>query len=326
MYRREKPLLLKGSTSALANNLSAHVNLDKGVISYAVVHKSVVNVVVASVDGSTVTHRQIACKEPSATAHSAAMILQAQLVPMASRVILVITSQRGIQMFEADGSLMLYWYAIGDVDQTDGPACFGRGICGVEDNTICVGTHEGHILHFNIPTRGTNITLSEVLKAHTSAICDLSSDRDKVVSSDDLGHIIVWQAGDEFQQLQKFSGGGVACSSVGIWNDLVVAGYGSGHIRVFNCKTKRMAAEVTAHARWITAIDVAKSGKVVSVAEDSIARVWQLQEGSTAEIQHCFSEAVTDVQLQGVKFIHPDGRAFGVTGYDNSEIAFFSQG
>ncbi len=39
---------------------------------------------------------------------------------MPSRTILVITSQKGIQLFEADGSVMLYWYALGEVNQGDG--------------------------------------------------------------------------------------------------------------------------------------------------------------------------------------------------------------
>lgn len=65
MYRREKPITLKGSASALYNNLSAQVNLRKNVINYAVIHKSAVNLVTASTDGSTVNHRQIVCKDPS---------------------------------------------------------------------------------------------------------------------------------------------------------------------------------------------------------------------------------------------------------------------
>jgi len=75
MYRKEKPLLLKGSTSALANNLSIEVNLEKGIISYATVHKSLVNLVSASLDGTSVNPRQIPCKEPSAS-QGFTMILQ----------------------------------------------------------------------------------------------------------------------------------------------------------------------------------------------------------------------------------------------------------
>ena len=84
MYRKEKPLLLKGSTSALANNLSIEVNLEKGIISYATVHKSLVNLVSASLDGTSVNPRQIPCKEPSA-AQGFTMILQVNSCQDSSR-------------------------------------------------------------------------------------------------------------------------------------------------------------------------------------------------------------------------------------------------
>ena len=51
-----------------------------------------------------------------------------------------------------------------------------------------------------------------------------------------------------------------------IWNDLIVAGYSSGHMRVFNASTGRLHIEIAAHARWITAIDIAKKvGEVMSL-------------------------------------------------------------
>lgn len=41
-----------------------------------------------------------------------------------------------------------------------------------------------------------------------------------------------------------------------MWKDIVVGGYGSGHIRIFSVTTGKMAAEVAAHARWINSVDV----------------------------------------------------------------------
>lgn len=67
MYRREKPIVLKGSASALCNNLSVMAMPEKHQISYAVVHKFVVNFVTGTTDGSSVTSKQVVCKEPSAT-------------------------------------------------------------------------------------------------------------------------------------------------------------------------------------------------------------------------------------------------------------------
>lgn len=42
------------------------------------------------------------------------------------------------------------------------------------------------------------------------------------------------------------------------------------------------------------------------------------------QIEHKFSDCVTDVQLQGARFISTDGRAFAVTGYDSNELMFYS--
>lgn len=76
MYRSEKPIPLKTSTSALSNNLSVLLTEEKKSLNYAVVHKSVVNIVSAATDGSTVTNRHVVCKEPTATQQSTPMIIQ----------------------------------------------------------------------------------------------------------------------------------------------------------------------------------------------------------------------------------------------------------
>ncbi len=76
MFRKDKSLALKGSTSAVCNNLSVYVNLEKGMISYAVAHKSVVNLVSALTDGSMANHRTIVCKEPSAMTQGNTMVMQ----------------------------------------------------------------------------------------------------------------------------------------------------------------------------------------------------------------------------------------------------------
>jgi hypothetical protein len=61
----------------LANNLTVFISPEKGSMNYAVVHKSVVNVISSSLDGSTVTNRQVIYKEPSAVQQNIPMIIQA---------------------------------------------------------------------------------------------------------------------------------------------------------------------------------------------------------------------------------------------------------
>ena len=78
MYKKEKSISMKGSASALCNNLSVLVCPEKNTINYAVVHKSVVNLVSVNPDGSGALHRQIICREPSAT-HGMTIVIQVSI-------------------------------------------------------------------------------------------------------------------------------------------------------------------------------------------------------------------------------------------------------
>jgi WD40 repeat protein len=67
------------------------------------------------------------------------------------------------------------------------------------------------------------------------------------------------------------------CTSLKMWQDFILCAYGSGHIRVFDTQTWNLTCEVAAHARWITATDVAlETGYFLSVSEDSFVKVWQI--------------------------------------------------
>lgn len=54
-----------------------------------------------------------------------------------------------------------------------------------------------------------------------------------------------------------------SCSSVTLWNGIVAAGYGNGQIRLWEAGSGQIRAQVSAHARWIYALDLAPlTGKV----------------------------------------------------------------
>ena len=54
-----------------------------------------------------------------------------------------------------------------------------------------------------------------------------------------------------------------------LWKGVVVAGYASGHLRVFSASSGKIGAEVTAHARTINAVDVASEKGLVSTVVDT---------------------------------------------------------
>ncbi|XP_039615014.1 WD repeat-containing protein 54 isoform X1 [Polypterus senegalus] len=335
MYRKEKSIQIKSSASALYSNLSVLPIPEKSLTYFTVVHGNVLNMVSASGDGLNFSHRQLQSKEGSITA-SSSLIMQASWCVLPSRVLLVLTSQKGIQMYESDGSIMVYWHALDIPETPSAQAVFARGIAAARGNFICVGTSSGSLLVFDVPSKGTNITLSEVLEEHREPITDIASEVSSnkeyiadLVSTDDSGLLCVWKAGEDFKLLNKIPAYGCTCSSVMLWTGIVVAGYSSGQIRLYDALSGVMYAEVNAHARWIYALDIASdSGKLLSGAEDSLVRIWKLSkstETNTAEIEHLHTECVTDIQICGAKFCDGEGSAFAVTGYDLSEIIRYTQ-
>ncbi|XP_077992745.1 WD repeat-containing protein 54-like [Glandiceps talaboti] len=327
MYRKDKSVQLKGSASCLYNNLSVMSMPDKNVTSYAVVHKTVVNIANCSGDAMNIQHRQVSCKEMGAPSGNS-MILQAKFCEFTQRSMLVILSQRGIQIFEPDGSIMLFWHAFGSADSGQAGEVFARGVTGAGEGFIVVGTAKGTLLVFAVPPRGPNITMAETLTGHSYAISDLRNNGNELASADDSGAIIIWKAGTPFSRLAKIPGSGSTCTAVCLFNDYVAGAYGSGHIRIFDVNSGNVQVEICAHAKWINAMDIAPSaGLLVSASEDSFVRVWEVRKGNESypEVELRFSECVTDVQLSGAKFTNRNGRAFGVTGYDHNEVVCFTQ-
>ncbi|KAH9488357.1 WD repeat-containing protein 54 [Bulinus truncatus] len=320
MYHRDKPIILKSSASSLCNNLAVYILPDKRQISYAVVHRSIVNLTCATTDGNSVIGRQVLCKEPSASI-GPPFILQSKWVHLPSRTLFVLTSTRGIQMFEPDGVTLVYWHSFGDsVDESH----VARGIAGVGEQFLCVGS-DNTILVFNVPPKGTNVQLSDTLSAHKSPITDLASDNDTLVSADGLGTIIAWKLkGSGLTQVSNMRGDGWPCNSLAIWKGIVVGGYASGHLRVYNANTGVIGAEVAAHARAVNAIDISKeNGMVLSVSDDTFLKIWQLRPLNAPQIEYRSAESVIDLQLVGGRFVDDQGRVLCVTGYDNSDIIFF---
>ncbi|TMS03649.1 WD repeat-containing protein 54 [Larimichthys crocea] len=239
MYHKEKSIQIKNSASALYNNLGVLRIAPRRLTYFTVVHANVVNMVSASWDGLNYSHRQLQSKEPN-VATSTSLIMQAAFCVLPSRDLLVVTSQKGIQMYESDGSIMVYWHALDTPETPTAQAVFARGISAVWENYICVGVSSGAILVFDVPSKGSNITLSEVLEEHKESITDMASECSgsqeciaDLVSADDRGNLCVWKSGEEFQLLNKIPGFDMSCSSVKLWKGTVVAGYGTGQIRLY---------------------------------------------------------------------------------------------
>lgn len=50
-----------------------------------------------------------------------------------------------------------------------------------------------------------------------------------------------------------------------MYADTIIGAFGCGHLRLYSASSGRIQAEVSAHARWITAMDVAPINGLVSL-------------------------------------------------------------
>ncbi|XP_054766341.1 WD repeat-containing protein 54-like isoform X1 [Lytechinus pictus] len=343
MYHKSKSVHLKSSASLRYNNLSVLCSPERNVTCYAVVHKAVVNISNCAGDGAgsgvgpNVTQRQLHCKDVAGVTQNAA-ILEAKFCELPSRTLMVVCCQKGVQMFEPDSSALVFWHALFNSDGNDG-FLFTRGIASVLDSFIAVGaafvhdrespgTSTGSVLVFSIPSRGTNVQLSETLSGHSYPISAVAGAGDMMASGDDSGCIMVWQAGPKFYQLTRINGGGATCSSLCLYKNLVIGGYGTGHIRIFDTQKGNLMTEICAHAKWIHAMDLAPSaGLLMSTSEDTMLRVWSLKaDDNQAKVSLAYQECITDIQLCGAKFLDKEGHSFCVSGYDAPEVVCFTKG
>ena len=54
------------------------------------------------------------------------------------------------------------------------------------------------------------------------------------------------------------------CSTIFLWKNVIVAGFGNGQIKLFAADTGKLAAQVNAHARWVSVfyfVDIGDSSR-----------------------------------------------------------------
>ncbi|MEJ1286575.1 WD repeat domain 54 [Cricetulus griseus] len=293
MYRRERSIPLRGSAAALSNNLSVLQLPASDLMHFGVVHGPSAQILSSAPGGMPLAQRQLQVK-----------------------VGVGVSPPLITQMYESDGSLMVYWHALDSGDASS-------------------GTWSGRILVFDIPAKGTNIVLNEELAGHQTPITDIATERAQgqdgvadMVTADDSGVLCVWRSGTVFTLLTRIPGFGVPCPSVQLWQGMVAAGYGNGQVRLYDATTGALHVQISAHARTICALDLAPEvGKLLSAAEDTFVHIWKLSrnpESGSIEVEHCHGECVSDTQLCGARFCDPSGCSFAVTGYDLAEILRFS--
>ncbi len=276
----------------------------------------------------------------------------AKWCPLDNCTVLVVASKKGIQFYDWNGQTRIFEYDFAEngigVDDRLVNGAAGRGIAAVGPNYVAVGIHTGTVVLFEVATDEDNFICRVVdsQRSHSAPCADLASTalttkngvRDILVSGDVDGVINVWALGDArgdgLVHKNKIDEGlaSGAVTTLSLWNrdpegGMAIVGFASGLIRTFRLLTGDLLSEISAHATWITGMDLAsQSGLLVTTSEDGFVRVWQLSpSGSGRLVVHKFCIGLDDAIPTGIKFLDPKGGAFAVSVYDSSKISVFAK-
>ena len=309
---------LKTSPSALFNNLSCNGH-------YCTFVKG--NNVYRFFEGATNGTMEPNCTDIALKDDSD--VTQARWCFVDGRFYLVTSSSNGIHIFRDDAKTVEYVFPLKSSeiefgDDSEG-AQFTRGITHIaKTNQICVGASTGHIFTFDVSS-SEGINLSETKACHKYPICALGNIESTLISSDDYGNVVLWDADDDYVEYCRFGGHGYPCSGVAGRDNFVIAAYVTGHVRVFSIREKSLHTEISGHCRAITGLDLHPALNVfATVGEDSILNVWELPSAENEnQVTICMSTCCTDSYFTGVSFSQNGTGNLLTNSYDQGTIKYW---
>lgn len=146
--------------------------------------------------------------------------------------------------------------------------------------------------------------LLETLSEHKESISCIESSRNGalVASGDSSGLVLVYNPDDKFEVLHRIESSEPVTTMRFVLEDWLVCGYLTGGMRIYKKDSFQLHAEVAAHTRAITAIDVFEN-HVVSVSEDTFLNVWELSSSkASGHVRLVSSHCVPNDLFTGVAF------------------------
>lgn len=172
----------------------------------------------------------------------------------------------------------------------------------------------------NVPSRGgEGITFFDSLDTVDSPISCLASSELVLAAGNDNGDIYCFDPNEAFLKQATFEGEGFPCTAIAARDDSIVAGFSSGHIRVYSFFQREILVEVAAHARCITGLCMHPNlFLAASCSDDQNMHVWSIPDMAILS-----TNVVENKKLTGISFM--SGESVGVVAYDDDEISVFSR-
>lgn len=253
-----------------------------------------------------------------------AQVTSVRYLMVGSASVLCVTSTHGTNIYSEDGATMLFHCALSDPTPEPDVLKHHQGVCSVAPaQHIVIGTSKGSVVAVHAAALDQFMNLQEsapqTAATGVSDIC-YAACVNRVVTAHSSGELRYWYAAQGGQYVNDViipvstSQAPVHVSTLGA--RLVVA-FGPGTICLYDAASRELQVELTAHARWITAVTVREDlCQIASVGEDTALNVWQV-DPATGQVLLRHSCIVADKLLTGVAF-HSTG--VSVTAYDSDEL------
>ncbi|XP_050435810.1 WD repeat-containing protein 54-like isoform X2 [Adelges cooleyi] len=304
IYTKEKRISIRGSASAITNNVSVNISEDQNnPFSLAVINQQKIHIV---------------CSESSEADGDYCLdtktdVTQVHWCTLGYMNCLVLTCSEGLIIYNYnDHFKRVYSHSCEDKTTKEK---FAKGIATFDCTYLCVGNSNGSIRVFGPDEQGQIMFIDRKL-IHGAPITDMASYKHNLVSCDESGYTV----------LSKLDCG-----------ELVIVarsnGFeGCGKIRVFDPATRipnvdaedqlPVCIQVSAHARSVTAMSTAKDADLlISVSEDSWIRVWKINL-TVVTLAYCYMRE--DSMLIGCQFITRNGSKFCTTTYNSPYVTCYA--
>lgn len=261
-----------------------------------------------------------------------AQIQQIRWVQLSHGELLVLASARSVQIYTPDGTRLLH-VVTAAVNENDAPSTY-RGIGGCSTGAadyVCVGVSTGAVCL--VPLLGPQAFGDALLSpAATHEIVDLCAgqaphndpSRALVCSADAAGdvHCHALEADGTWGHCTTFpvathDGTPSLCTCTRMRGVRLYCAYSTGHVRIFDLVSCCLSVMITAHPRWVNALEVHPNGVTfATAAEDTLLNVWALHEPAP-KVVHVTTIPVADHLLTGLAFCGgPDRSHVAAAAYD----------
>ena len=228
-----------------------------------------------------------------------AQIQQVRWVPLHAGDLFVVASLRSLQLYTADGGRLLHVVTAG-VPEGDPPASY-RGIAScatAQTEYVCGGCSTGSVCLIPLAPGGGHTFIDPLLcPASQHEIVDLAAgpaphldpDRALVCSADGAGdvHVHALEADGSWGHCVSFhydtsDGTPSLVTSLRMRGHRLYCAHSTGIVRIYDLVSCTVSCSVTAHARWINALEVhpTREDLFVTAAEDATIGLWSISEPS----------------------------------------------